>query len=95
MGKLKKAGVNEKAVDARVAKETAKASKKEKELKQKEDADWVTAGEGAFFSKWLCYARHPAIGHHGTQSHPDSAPFRTIPQHLACASCNRGKPQVS
>lgn len=46
MGKLKKAGVNEKAVDARVAKETAKASKQDKEAKQKEDADWAAAGEG-------------------------------------------------
>lgn len=47
MGKMKKAGINEKAVDARAAKEMAKTSKQEKESKQKEDADWAAAGEGA------------------------------------------------
>lgn len=46
MGKLKKGGVNEKAVDARAAKETAKSSKKEKEAKEREDAEWRAAGEG-------------------------------------------------
>ena len=46
MGKMKKAGINEKAVDARAAKEVAKTSKQEKESKQKEDADWAAAGEG-------------------------------------------------
>ena len=46
MGKMKKAGINEKAVDARAAKEMAKTSKHEKESKQKEDADWAAAGEG-------------------------------------------------
>jgi hypothetical protein len=46
MGKMKKAGINEKAVDARAAKEMAKSSKQEKESKQKEDADWAAAGEG-------------------------------------------------
>ncbi len=45
MGKLKK-GVNEKAVDAKVAKESAKGAKKEKDAKQQEDADWAAAGDG-------------------------------------------------
>lgn len=45
MGKLKK-GVNEKAVDAKVAKESAKGAKKENDAKQQEDADWAAAGDG-------------------------------------------------
>lgn len=45
MGKLKK-GVNEKTVDAKVAKESAKGAKKEKDAKQQEDADWAAAGDG-------------------------------------------------
>lgn len=45
MGKLKK-GVNEKAADAKASKESAKASKKEKDAKQQEDAEWAAAGEG-------------------------------------------------
>ena len=59
MGKMKKAGINEKAVDARAAKEMAKTSKQEKESKQKEDADWAAAGEGT----QSCFTLHAVLVH--------------------------------
>ena len=57
MGKLKKAGVNEKAVEAKQGKEAKKSARKDADATASEDAEWAAAGEGKQSKGIVC--RHP------------------------------------
>ena len=46
MGKLKKAGVNEKAAEAKQSKDAKKSSQKDADATASEDAAWAAAGDG-------------------------------------------------